>query len=186
MTKAELAEALGCSRPTLYKYLKYPNAPAVDDLPAWKSFLVRHRSYPSERGERTDLEPTVERAESFALPDLSEDELLESSDGFDSQAEKRERVIKLRIHNETAREQLKLVRRETLTVKETQDTLAQIAATVKAELLELSGLLSESLAGRGAAEIQSELDSAHRKILEKLSFPEAYFEPKAKTVAPIK
>jgi hypothetical protein len=78
-----------------------------------------------------------------------------------------------------------LTRREIITVKESQDTLFCIAATVKAELLEFPGVAAEAIDGCRAAECKEYLDSAILKILAKVTLPEGYFEPRLEVLKPI-
>lgn len=177
MTAESLAKSLGISRALLFKYRKlYPGSPAsFEDVEEWRLFVEKHKNYASDRTKPRHLKekPVSKPAEG--------DEATAPGVGFDAEDERRERIIKLRLHNEIERENLRLLRRETLTVKETQDTLAGIAATLKAELLELPGQIAESLAGRDVASIQSSLDTAIRKTLDRLAWPEGYFEPKTQT-----
>ncbi len=198
MTITHAAESLGISRVTLTRYIKENPKTAPDSgspIEAYQAFVDRLRLYPSSRGERTDLKPRTDDLISSWIdgtknesnsPESNPDAITEDCNEYDVAALRKEQVIKLRLNNEIDREKLALVKRETLTVKEVQLTLAGIAALVKAELMELSGVMSESLSGQGATVIQEALDSAHRKVLEKLAYPESYFEPKEQELRPVK
>lgn len=87
---------------------------------------------------------------------------------------RREKIIKLRLHNETAREELKLIRRETISVPEAKETLECIKDRVSNALAEMRARVAPTLAGKSAAEIQQILEVETRKVLDRLSHPEIY------------
>ena len=166
MTQVEISSALNIARSTLLRLRKdFPGAPALDDdLDLWRAFVNRHLVFDAERRRKSNP---------HALDREQKDgEHLESE--FDANDLRREQVIKLRLHNETAREELKLVRRETISVFEAKETLERIKERVSNALAKMRAQIAPTLAGRSAAEIQQILETETRKVLDRLSHPEIY------------
>lgn len=87
----------------------------------------------------------------------------------------KQRVIKLRLENQAARERLAILKRETVTVQEVKDTMVGIKATVTRVMLEMSAEVAPQIAGKSPAECERLVASAMRESLERLSTPDAYF-----------
>lgn len=168
MTATELGKALGIGRRTLFRYRKeYPDrAPKTfDSLEEWTAFAAEMKIYDSDQ-----TKPKIDPAESEA----------KDVPAYDAQAERKERIIKLRLINESKQLELKLSRRELVPLQEAIETLSIIATTVRAELMEIPGEVAEALSGKEAAEVQRYLEAVIRKPLEKLSWPESFLKPKAR------
>ena len=161
MTLAALSECLGVPRRTLYRYRKdHPEqAPkSFNDLEAWIEFIGKIRNYSAERTRPRDRNGTEPSAED------QNGEYTEFSPG----AERRERVIKLRLGNEVRRTSLERLRRNTVTTAECEATMDRIRAVVSVELLKLPASLCHELAGRDPQHIQQLLNTALRSSLERL------------------
>jgi len=96
---------------------------------------------------------------------------------FSALAERKERIIRLRLGNDCRRAELAVLRRESIPVSECLESFAVVAARIRAELLEIPGSMAETLAGKDAVFVQLVLEKAIAKSLEALSKPEAYFKP---------
>ena len=107
-------------------------------------------------------------------PLATDQEDIEEADSFTSAELRREKIIKLRLDNEIAREELRLIRRETLSQEECEAVLRQIKERVSAELAVMRAEVSTKLAGKNPAEVQQILEAETRKVLDNLSKPEVY------------
>jgi hypothetical protein len=96
---------------------------------------------------------------------------------FSALAERKERIIRLRLGNDCRRAELAVLRRESIPVSECLESFAVVAARTRAELLEIPGSMAETLAGKDPVYIQLVLEKAIAKSLEALSRPEIYFKP---------
>ena len=169
MTASELSRRIGVPRRTLFRYRKdHPEkAPrSFDDIDAWLEFVLAIKSYPSDRttpGDQKGTEPVV--------PSSAKNGDTE----FSALAERKERIIRLRLGNDCRRAELAVLRRESIAVTECVESFAAIAARTRAELLEIPGSIAETLAGKDPVYIQVALERAIHKILEALSRPEIYF-----------
>jgi transcriptional regulator with XRE-family HTH domain len=163
MTQAELAAALKINRTTLWKLRRdYPGEPSKDaSLEEWQAWVGRHLTYDLERRRKSN-------------PLATNQEDTENADSFTSAELRRQKVIKLRLANEVAREELRLIRRETLSRRDCEATIERIRAVTAKALSEMSAAVSIQLAGKTATEVQAGLDSAVRKALDKLAQPETY------------
>ena len=168
ITLAALSERLKIPLRTLFRYRRdHPEqAPkSFDDLEAWIEFIGKIRNYSAERTRPRDRNGTEPSAED------QNGEYAEFSPG----AERRERVIKLRLGNEVRRTSLERLRRSTITIAECLETMDRIKSVVGADLLRLPANLSHGLANREPRHIQQVLDAAFRSSLERLNRPENYF-----------
>ena len=164
MTIAALSERLGIPTRTLYRYRRsHPGqAPkSFDDLEAWIEFIGKIRSYSSTRTRPLDQNGTEPSAE-------------DQNGEFSPGAERKERILRLRLGNQVRRTSLEQLRQNTVTVAECEATLEAIKRAVSAELLSLPGTLSHQLANREPQYIQQVLDTAFRSSLERLSLAKTY------------
>jgi hypothetical protein len=164
MTVLELSKRLGISRRTLYYYReKFPDRVPkdLDNLEQWTGFIAGVKVYDSERTE----------------PKVGTITQADTDPEFTAQAERKERIIKLRLINEVKREELRILRRDMIPREEAEQEISTIAITVRAELMEMPGEVAEVLAGKDAADIQCHLEEAVRKVLENLSRPELFLKP---------
>lgn len=172
MTAAELSKRLGISRKTLFNYRnEYPDrAPkSFSSLEEWTAFVAGIKVYDSER--------TKPKVEPLTTGKNGKEPAAQEDPDYNAQAERKQRIIKLELSNQAAEEELKIRRRDSVPLKDALDTLSVIAATARAELLEIPGEVAEALAGKEAAEIQRSLEMVLRKALEKLSWPETFLRP---------
>jgi hypothetical protein len=155
MTQKEL----GVHPTTLWRLKKdFSGAPMdANDVEAWKRFVGKHLAYDAER--RRNCGPS----------DGSRKSLGPSSDDL-----RREKIIKLRLANTKAREELALIKRETVSAPEAKETLEHIKEVVSDVMAEMNWAVAPVLAGKSAAEIQQILEAEIRKALDRLSRPEIY------------
>jgi hypothetical protein len=181
MTASELSQRIGVPRRTLFRYRRdhAERAPrSFDDIEGWLEFVLAIKSYPSDRttpSDQKEAEPVVPSSANSA----------KNGDGeYSALAERKERIIRLRLGNDCRRAELAVLRRESIPVSECLESFAAIAARTRAELLEIPGAMAESLAGKDAVFIQLLLEKAIAKSLEALSRPEDYFKPEPEHGAP--
>jgi hypothetical protein len=91
-------------------------------------------------------------------------------------AERKERILRLRLANQLRRTSLEVLRQSTVALSECVEALEGIKSRVSGELLKLPGSLCHELAHREPRHIQQLLDGALRSALERLSRPEDYFK----------
>jgi hypothetical protein len=123
MTIAALSECLGIPRRTLYRYRKdHPDqAPKrFDDLESSIEFIGKIKSYPSVRTKPRDQDRT-ESSEKIQNEEFAE---------YSPSAERRERIIKLRLANEAKRMVLEEVRLSTVTIAEWVENMDRIQAAL--------------------------------------------------------
>jgi GAF domain-containing protein len=89
-------------------------------------------------------------------------------------AERKERILRLRLGNQVRRTSLEVLRQNTITVAECEAAMERISTVMGGEILKLPASLSDQLAGRNPEQIQRMLDTALRSSLERLSQPENY------------
>jgi hypothetical protein len=170
MTASELSRRIGVPRRTLFRYRKdhAERAPrSFDDIEGWLEFVLAIKNYPSDRTTPSD------QKEADPVPSSAKNGDTE----FSAPAERKERIIRLRLGNDCRRAELAVLRRESIPVTECLESFAVVAARVRAELLELPGAFAERLSGKDAVFIQLLLEKAIAKSLEALSRPEDYFKP---------
>ncbi len=165
MTIAALSECLGLPPRTLYRYRRdYPDLVPKDfELESWREFIGKIRNYSADRTrprDRNGSEPSAE----------------DQNGEYSAGAERKERILKLRLGNQLRRSSLQLLRQSVITVGECEAIMNHIRAAVSGEILKLPGSLAESLAGKDPAFIQLFLERAIYKSLEALSRPEIYFK----------
>ena len=171
MTASELSRRIGVPRRTLFRYRKdhgerVPRS--FDDIAGWLEFVLAIKSYPSDRttpSDQKEAEPVVPSSANSAKNGDTE---------FTALAERKERIIRLRLGNDCRRAELAVLRRESIPVSECLESFAMVASRTRAELLEIPGSMAEALAGKDPAYIQVALERAIHKSLEALSRPEIY------------
>jgi hypothetical protein len=168
MTLAGLSKCLRLPPRTLYRYRRdYPDlVPKNFELKSWREFIGKIRNYSADRTrprDRNGSEPSAE------------DQNGEYAE-FSVLAERRERILRLRLSNEMHRTKLERLRESTVTVGECEAVMSRIRAAVSGEILKLPENLAEALAGKDPAFIQVFLERAIQKSLEALSGPENYFK----------
>ena len=166
MTLAALSECLGIPTRTLYRYRRdFPDqVPKSFDLKSWIEFLGAIKNYPAERTRPRDRNGSESSAE----------EQNGKHGEFTVLAERRERILRLRLSNEMHRTKLERLRESTVTVGECEAAMARIRAAVSGEILKLPAGLSHELSGRNPPFIQQVLNTALRSALDRLARPESY------------
>ena len=89
-------------------------------------------------------------------------------------AERKERILRLRLSNQMRRSKLERLTRNTVTMVECEAAMERIRAAVSGDILKLPAGLSHELAGKDPAFIQMFLERAMHKCLQALSRPEIY------------
>jgi len=93
---------------------------------------------------------------------------------YSTLAERKERILRLRLSNAMRRSSLEQLRQSTITIAECVETLDGIKKVVGAVLLRLPASLCHDLANREPQYIQQVLDAALRSTLERLNRLENY------------
>jgi len=93
---------------------------------------------------------------------------------FSPGAERKERILRLRLANEVRRSKLEVLRKNTVAVSECVEALEGIKRRVSGELLRLPETLSHQLAHREPRHVQELLTTALRSALDRLAGPENY------------
>ena len=88
---------------------------------------------------------------------------------FSPGAERKERILRLRLANEVRRTSIEVLRQSTITVSECEASMDRIKAAFGNELLRLPPGLCHQLANREPQHIQQVLEGALRSALERLS-----------------
>jgi flagellar biosynthesis/type III secretory pathway protein FliH len=88
--------------------------------------------------------------------------------------EGKERILRLRLSNETRRSKLEVLRKNTVAVSKCVEALEGIKRRVSGDLLKLSASLCHELAHREPRHVQEVLDAALRSALGRLNRPENY------------
>jgi hypothetical protein len=166
MTIAALSECLGLPPRTLYRWRRsFPNQVPKDfELESWREFIGKVRNYSAERTRPRDRNGSESSAE----------EQNGEHGEFTVLAERRERILRLRLSNEMHRTKLERLRESTVTVAECGAVMSRIRAAVSGEILKLPAGLSHELAGRNPPFIQQVLNTALRSALDRLARPESY------------
>jgi hypothetical protein len=169
MTADELSRRIGVPRRTLFRYRKdHPErAPrSFDDIEGWLEFVLAIKNYPADRTRPRDRNGT-EPVPSSAKNGDSE---------YSARAERKERIIRLRLGNDCRRTSLERLRRNTVTTIQCIEAMECIRAVLGADLVRLPRTLCHDLANRDPQYIQQVLDAAFRSALERLSQPETYLD----------
>jgi hypothetical protein len=183
MTATELISQLGkrgveISRRSLFAYQKIDprEAPAeFDAVDDWARFILERQVY--EAG-RTDSPEKSEAKERRAMSRNGSGPSAEDQNGeYSAGAERKERILRLRLSNEMRRSKLEVLCQNTVAVSECVEALEGIKRRVSGELLRLPETLSHQLANREPRHVQELLTAALRSALDRLSRPEAYFKP---------
>ena len=156
MTLAGLSERLGVPARTLYRYRRsFPNqVPKNFDLESWREFIGKVRNYSADRTRPKDRNGN-------GTESSAEDKNGEHAE-FSALAERRERILKLRLINAARRAVLERRIRSTVTLDECTQAMERIRAAFGNELLKLPASVSHELAGRNPEFIQQTLDAALR------------------------
>jgi hypothetical protein len=179
-SKIEIAAALQVSRVTLNRLLRDfgHNAPERSaPLSDWQAWAKRHivHDLPRRRASARHDRPAKQAAREATAPESIRyfgedgDELGFEYDGFDAAALTKERVTKLRLGNQIAREELAIFRRDTITQAEIEETMAFIRAKLAEKLSEVSRRAGERLSGSSAPVIQESLDAMIRDALSEFA-----------------
>ena len=168
MTLAGLSERLGVPARTLYRWRRsFPNqVPKNFDLESWREFIGKVRNYSADRTRTKDRNGNGTEAS-------AEDKNGEHAE-FSALAERRERILKLRLINAARRAVLERRIRSTVTLDECTQAMERIRAAFGNELLKLPASVSHELAGRNPEFIQQTLDAVLRLALDRLAGPETY------------
>jgi hypothetical protein len=166
MTLAGLSERLGVPARTLYRWRRsFPNQVPKDfELESWREFIGKVRNYSADRTRPRDRNGSESSAE----------EQNGKHGEFTVLAERRERILRLRLSNEMHRTKLERLRESTVTMVECEAAMERIRAAVSGEVLKLPASLCDQLAGRNPQHIQEMLNVALRSSLERLSLAKTY------------
>ena len=182
MTAEQLITALGkrgieISRKTLFTYRAADpgKAPAeFDAVGDWARFILERQIYEPGRTQAPEKREAKERR---AMSRNGSEPSADDQNGeYSAGAERKERILRLRLGNQMRRTSLHLLSESVITVGECDAIMNHIRAAVSGEILKLPGSLAESLAGKDPAFIQLFLERAIHKSLEALSRPEIYFK----------
>jgi phage terminase Nu1 subunit (DNA packaging protein) len=197
MTATELISQLGkrgveISRKTLFTYRAADpgEAPAgFNDVSAWESFIRERQVYEpgrtqstEKRREAKERRPMSRNGRQQARRNLGNGD--SDAEKYSLSAERKERILRLRLSNEMRRSKLEVLRQNTVAVSECVEALEGIKRRVSGELLRLPETLSHQLAHREPRHIQQLLDGALHSALERLSRPEDYFKSEPEHGAP--
>ena len=186
MTAAQLITALGkrgvkISRRSLFAYQKIDprEAPAgFNDVSGWESFIHKHQVYGAGRTDSPEMSETKERRAMSRNGRQQASKNLANGDSdaekYSSAAERKERILRLRLSNEMRRSKLERLTRNTVTMVECEAAMERIRASVSGEVLKLPASLCDQLAGRNPQHIQEMLNVALRSSLERLSLAKTY------------
>jgi len=186
MTAAQLITALGkrgvkISRRSLFAYQKIDprEAPAgFNDVSGWESFIHKHQVYGAGRTDSPEMSETKERRAMSRNGRQQASKNLANGDSdaekYSSAAERKERILRLRLSNEMRRSKLERLTRNTVTMVECEAAMERIRAAVSGEVLKLPASLCDQLAGRNPQHIQEMLNVALRSSLERLSLAKTY------------
>jgi hypothetical protein len=172
------------SRKTLFTYRATDpgGAPAeFNDVSAWESFIREHQVYEAGRTDSPEMSETKELRAMSRNGRQQPSKNLANGDSdaekYSLGAERKERILRLRLSNQMRRSKLEVLRQNTITVSECVEALEGIKRRVSDELLKLPASLCHELAGKDPAFIQTFLERAIQKSLEAFSRPEIYFKP---------
>jgi hypothetical protein len=169
------------SRRSLFDYQKIDpgEAPAgFNDVSAWESFIRERQVYEHGRTQSTEKREAKERrAMSWDARQPAKRKLGNGdsdAEKYSSAAERKERILRLRLSNEMRRSKLERLTRNTVTIVECEAAMERIRAAVSGEVLKLPASLCDQLAGRNPQHIQEMLNVALRSSLERLSLAKTY------------
>jgi hypothetical protein len=186
MTAAQLITALGkrgvkISRRSLFAYQKIDpeEAPAgFDAVDDWVRFIRERQVYEPGRTDEPEMSETKERRAMSRNGRQQAKRNLANGDSdaekYSSAAERKERILRLRLSNEMRRSKLERLTRNTVTMVECEAAMERIRAAVSGEVLKLPASLCDQLAGRNPQHIQEMLNVALRSSLERLSLAKTY------------
>jgi hypothetical protein len=147
----------------------------VDD---WVAFILKRQVYGPGRTQSPEQREAKERK---AMNRNGRQQGRRNLANGDSDAEKlslgaerKERILRLRLSNEMRRSKLQQLCESTITIGECEASMERLRAVVGGDLLKLPVSLCHQLAGRNPQYIQQLLTSALRSSLERLSRPENY------------
>jgi flagellar biosynthesis/type III secretory pathway protein FliH len=186
MTAEQLITALGkrgieISRKTLFTYRAADpgKAPAgFDAVDDWARFIRERQVYEPGRTQSTEKREAKERKAMNRNGRQRGRRNLANGDSdaekFSLGAERKERILRLRLSNEMRRSKLEVLTRNTVTMAECEAALEGIKRRVSGELLRLPETLSHQLANREPRHVQELLTAALRSALDRLAGPETY------------
>jgi flagellar biosynthesis/type III secretory pathway protein FliH len=188
MTAEQLISALRkrgveISRRSLFAYQKVDprEAPEFDAVDDWARFIRERQVYEAGRTQSTEKREAKERREMSRNGRQQAKRNLANGDSdaekFSLGAERKERILRLRLSNQVRRSKLEVLSRNTVTMAECEQALEGIKRRVSGELLRLPETLSHQLAHREPRHVQELLTAALRSALDRLSRPEDYFKP---------
>jgi hypothetical protein len=168
MTLAVLSERLGIPVRTLYGYRRsFPNqVPKNFELESWREFIGKIRNYCAERTRPKDRNGN-------GTEPSAEDQNGEHAE-FSAVAERKERILRLRLGNQVRRSKLQLLCASVITLSECELILDHIRKVAAADLLGAPANMCHKLANRDPEYIRQTLDEVLRESLDRLSRPESY------------
>ncbi len=182
MTADELITALGergieISRRSLFVYQKIDprEAPEFGDVDAWARFIRERQVY--EPGRTQSPEAKERRSMSRnGRQRVKRNQANGDSDPekFSLSAERKERILRLRLSNQARRSKLQLLCASVITVRECGAIMERLRAVANADLLGVPVNLCHKLAHRDPEYIRQTLDGALRSVLDRLARPESY------------
>ena len=186
MTATQLISALAdrgieVSRRSLFTYQKIDpgEAPAgFDAVDDWARFIRERQVYEPGRTQSTEKREAKERrpmsrnGRQQARRNLGNGD--SDAEKYSLSAERKERILRLRLSNEMRRSKLEVLRQNTVAVSECVEALEGIKRRVSGELLRLPETLSHQLAHREPRHVQELLTAALRSSLERLNRTENY------------
>ena len=147
-------------------------------MSGWESFIRKQQVYEAGRTDSPEMSETKERrAMSRDGRQRAKRKLVNGdsdAEKFSSAAERKERILRLRLSNEMRRSKLEVLRKNTVAVSECVEALEGIKRRVSGELLRLPETLSHQLAHREPRHVQELLTAALRSALDRLAGPETY------------
>jgi hypothetical protein len=185
MTAEQLISALRkrgveISRRSLFAYQKVDprEAPEFDAVDDWARFILEHQVYEAGRTDSPEMSETKERRAKSRNGQQQARRNLGNGDSdaekYSSAAERKERILRLRLSNEMRRSKLERLTRNTVTMVECEAAMERIRAAVSGEVLKLPASLCDQLAGRNPQHIQEMLNVALRSSLERLALAKTY------------
>jgi len=185
MTAEQLITALGkrgieISRRSLFNYRRsdpreVPDFGAVDD---WVAFILKRQVYGPGRTQSPEQREAKERKAMNRNGRQQGRRNLANGDSdaekFSLGAERKERILRLRLSNEMRRSKFEVLRQNTVTVSECVEALQRIKSVVGTDLLRLPASLSHELAYREPRHVREMLNVALRSALDRLARPETY------------
>jgi hypothetical protein len=186
MTATQLISALAdrgieVSRRSLFTYQKIDpgEAPAgFDAVDDWVRFIRERQVYEPGRTQSTEKRETKERRAKSRNGQQQARRNLGNGDSdaekYSIGAERKERILRLRLSNAVRRSKLEVLTRNTVTMVECEAAMERIRVAVSGEILKLPTRLCCELAGKDPQHIQQLLEMALRLALDRLAGPETY------------